>query len=79
MFGAPKIAAGLSIPRVLEIASNLNGKPNIFDHLLPLIDSTDKRYQLAKRYNRHRIAIDVIINKLTFLKKCITFRRCFRF
>lgn len=61
MFGALKITAGLSIPRVLEIASHLNGKPNLFDQLLPLIDSSDKRYQLAKRYNRHRIVIDVTI------------------
>ena len=66
MFGAPKITAGLSIPRVLEIASTLNGKPNLFDQLLPLIDSIDKRYQLAKRYNRHRIAIDVICSSATF-------------
>ena len=60
MFGAPKISANLSISRILEIASNLNGKPNLFDQLLPLTETSEKRYQLAKRYQRHRIVIDVL-------------------
>lgn len=59
MFGAPKISANLSIPRILEIASNLNGKPNLFDQLLLLVEKSEKRYQLAKKYQRHRIVIDV--------------------
>ena len=61
MFGAPKISANLSISRILEIASNLNGSPNLFDQLIPLTETSDKRYQLAKRYQRHRIVIDVRI------------------
>jgi hypothetical protein len=60
MFGAPKISANLSISRILEIASNLNGKPNLFDQLFPLTETSEKRYQLAKRYQRHRIVIDVL-------------------
>jgi hypothetical protein len=59
MFGAPKISANLSITRILEIASNLNGNPNLFDQLIPLTETSDKRYHLAKRYQRHRIVIDV--------------------
>ncbi|KZS11101.1 Spermatogenesis-defective protein 39 [Daphnia magna] len=62
MFGAPKISASLSIPRILEIASNLNGKPNLFDQLLLLVEKSEKRYQLAKKYQRHRIVIDVLIS-----------------
>lgn len=60
MFGAAKITGGLSVPKVLEVASALNGKSNLFDQLLGLIESPDKRYDLAKRYQRHRVAIDVI-------------------
>jgi len=60
LFGSPKIVAGLSIPRVLEIAWKMEGPPETFDQLLPLIESSQLRYQLAKRYNRHRIAIDVL-------------------
>lgn len=59
MFGAPKVAGGLSIPRILEIASTLDGQPKLFDQMLALIDQSEKRYQLAKRYQRHRIVIDV--------------------
>lgn len=61
MFGTPKISASLSIPRVLEIASNLNGRPNLFDQLLLLVETSEKRYQLAKRYRRHRVVIDVFL------------------
>ena len=66
MFGAPKISANLSISRILEIASNLNAKPSLFDQLLPLTETSDKRYQLAKRYQRHRIVIDVLYYMIHF-------------
>jgi len=59
LFGAPKVVAGLSVPRVLEVAWKMEGPPQTFDQLLPLIESSQLRYQLAKRYNRHRIVIDV--------------------
>lgn len=62
MFGAAKVTGGLSIPKILEIASALNGQPNLYDQLLTLTEPTDKRYELAKRYGRHRIAIDVFIS-----------------
>jgi len=60
LFGAPKVVAGLSVPRVLEVAWKMEGPPQTFDQLLPLIESSQLRYQLAKRYNRHRIVIDIL-------------------
>ena len=59
LFGSPKIVAGLSISRVLEIVWKMDGPSMIFDQLLPLIESSQLRCQLAKRYHRHRIVIDV--------------------
>jgi len=60
LFGSPKIVAGLSISRVLEIVWKMDGPSMIFDQLLPLIESSQLRCQLAKRYHRHRIVIDVL-------------------
>jgi hypothetical protein len=44
----------------------LNAKPSLFDQLLPLTETSDKRYQLAKRYQRHRIVIDVLYYMIHF-------------
>lgn len=60
MFGAPKLTAGISIPRLLEVSSKMNASPVLFDQLLPLIESSEEKCKLAKKYQRHRIVIDVI-------------------
>lgn len=60
MFGLPKVAAGLSIPRMLDVAFKLQCQKNVLDQLLPLVESAQERYRLAKRYQRHRIVIDVL-------------------
>lgn len=59
MFGAPKLTTNLSIPRILEVAQQLNAQPALYDQLIPLIESSDERCKLGKRYHRHRIVIDV--------------------
>lgn len=78
MFGAPKVAGGLSITRILQIASALNNSlPSIFDQLITLIESSEKKLQLAKRYQRHRIVIDVsyhVIHFMGFILITISFR-----
>lgn len=55
------MSPAVSIPRFLEVAHKLDCKPVIFDQLLPFIESAQERCQLGKRYQRHRIVIDVNI------------------
>ena len=59
IFGSPKVIAGLPIRRLLEIAWKMGGPHDLFDQLLPLVESSQLRCQLAKRFNRHRIVINV--------------------
>lgn len=60
MFGAPKLTAQLSIPRILEVAWKLDAQPSLYDQLIPLVESSEERCKLGKKYQRHRIVIDVI-------------------
>jgi hypothetical protein len=53
------MSPAISVTRFLEVAHKLDCRPVILDQLLPFIESTQERCQLAKRYNRHRIVIDV--------------------
>ena len=61
MLGTPKISAGLSPTRLLQVASCLRCDPAVLDQLLILVDPSAQRYQLARRYQRHRVAADVLI------------------
>lgn len=59
LLGTPKIAGGLSVARLLDVGWRLGCQPSLLDQLLPLVDSSQQRYQLAVQYKRHRVAIDV--------------------
>lgn len=70
------MSPAVSVTRFLEVAHKLDCLPVILDQLLPFIEPTQERCQLAKRYNRHRIVIDVIF---FYYNVCVCFFFVFKF
>jgi len=68
LFGTPKIAAGLSASRLLEVAARLECPAQVLDQLLTHVESPDQRCILASRYQRHRVVADVSHIEFSILK-----------